>query len=264
MPRHIWTLRYSTYLQARQRHYYSSGVHIITCYETDTRLNNLTGKPEKSMYTHIYSILIVHISISRRTCISKLFGLTQKKHTVSCPCSWTVTVRSNRSCWLCLIKMCCFLLQLYAKLSTFTPSGFPLTCVQPVTLCVCVRVCVCVCVCEYGCSHSRRYTLRLMSARVHPSRREKLPEQSGLNTLLHRKHHTSLMPSFRCPTGHRVAKHMLVLTSSNLFLQLIFSKASCSMKTFEWHTVCSVLLLTPQRLISLCWLQSKALTEHLQ
>ncbi|KAL1263127.1 hypothetical protein QQF64_005866 [Cirrhinus molitorella] len=34
----------------------------------------------------------------------------------------------------------------------------------------------------------------------------------------------------RCPTGHRVAKHMLALTSSNLFLQSIFSKGSCSMK----------------------------------
>ncbi len=191
-------------------------------------LNNLTGKPEKSMYTHIYSTFIVQICVSRRTCVTKRFG---GKHMVSCPRSWTVTVRSNRSCWLCLIQICCFFLQLYAKLSTFTPSGFPLTCVQLVTLCVCVCECVNMDVVIVD------VTLRLMSARVHPSRREKLPEQSSLNTLLqeasHLSHAVFQVPNRTSSCQTHVSADLQQPVFTTYFLKgLLFNEEQV---TFEWH-----------------------------
>jgi len=88
-----------------------------------------------------------------------------------------VTARSNRSCrlcWVCLIKKKWLpFVRLYSKrsrLSSHLHSDGHWSCM---------------CVCEYRCSHD--VTLRLMSARVHPSRWEKLPEESSLNTLWCRK-----------------------------------------------------------------------------
>lgn len=74
----------------------------------------------------------------------------------------------------CICTQAFTLIQLI--LSTFTPPGLPLTCIQAVThlrLCGRERYLKC------GCSYIR---LTAMSARVHPSRGEKLPEQSSLNT----------------------------------------------------------------------------------
>lgn len=130
----------------------------------------------------------------------KWFGLTKRKHTVSFPCSWAVTVRSNRSCRLCWVFLIKNGLLLVASLLKTTDLSSHLHSVGHWS---CVRLNMDAVIADV--------TLKLMSARVHPSWREKLPEESSLNTLWCRKHHTSLMPlrqAFRCPTGHLVANHL--------------------------------------------------------
>lgn len=131
-----------------------------------------------------------------------------------------------------LLKIGCLLLRLYSKLSTFGLFSH----LHSVGHWSCVRVNMDAVIADV--------TLKLMSARVHPSWREKLPEESSLNTLWCRKHHTSLMPlrqAFRCPTGHLVANHSHVCADlqqlvfmTNFLKGLLFNEEQV---TFEWHVL---------------------------
>lgn len=191
-------------------------------------LNNLTGKPEKDMCAHIQYLHCTNMCF--QTYMRSLNDLAWQKG--NAPSHFLVLKQWQLGltglagfAGSVLLKIGCLLLCLFSKLSTFRLSSH----LQSDGHWSCL--------CENMDAVTVDVTLKLMSARVHPSWREKLPEESCLNTLWCRKHHTSLMPlrqAFRYPTGHLVAKRMLALTSSNLFLQLIFLKASCSIKKNKW------------------------------
>lgn len=158
----------------------------------------------------------------------KWFGLTKRKHTVSFPCSWAVTVRSNRSCRLCwvfLIKNGLLLVAPLLKttdLRAFLSPAFS----RPLVLCAF----------EYGCSHSRRYTQTNVSKSSSKLKRKAARRVKSEHTLMQEASHLShaAQTGFQVPNRTSSCQSlMLALTSSSLFLWLIFSKASCLMKN-KW------------------------------